>query len=301
LDLEARKFRALVILAALSLVLTLGVSLGKGEEITLQDGKKVTGTIVGFENGMFKVETEFGFALVRKEKVKSIAFTPGDASRSETPKVAVPAVTPKPSPEPPAPAPKPAVPAAPEVKAAPPPPPPPPPPVSRPVDQPLPKDIQARVEGTAYINETFSFTFYKPPGWKVHEDAPRETGRAIVAIGPEDERTILFVDRQVWSGEPNLKSDATEVNLRATYQNYRKISETSTQVDGRPAIRKEFEGELDGALWRGVALRIARDKTVFGVIGLTSSENLQFHETVLNKIINSFRFLPASGPAATNR
>jgi hypothetical protein len=259
----------------------------------------VTGTIVGFENGMFKVETEFGFALVRKDKVKSIAFAPGDASRSETLKVAVPVATPKPSPETPVPAPKPSVPAAVEVKAAPPPPP--PPPVSRPIDQPLPKDIQARVEGTAYINETFSFTFYKPPGWKVHEDAPRDTGRAIVAIGPEDERTILFVDRQVWSGEPNLKSDATEVNLRATYQNYRKISETSTEIGGRPAIRREFEGELDGALWRGVALRIAKDKIVFGVIGLTSSENLQFHETVLNKIINSFRFLPAAGPAAINR
>jgi hypothetical protein len=299
LDRKETTSRVFAGLLVFSLVLAAGVSVVKAEEITLQDGKKVTGTIVGFENGMFKVETEFGFALVRKDKVKSISFPPGDASRSETPKVAVPVATPKPNPEPPAPAPKPSVPAAAEVKAAPPPPP--PPPVSRPIDQPLPQDIRARVEGTAYINETFSFTFYKPPGWKVHEDAARETGRAIVAIGPEDERTILFVDRQVWSGEPNLKSDATEVNLRATYQNYRKISETSTEISGRPAIRREFEGELDGALWRGVALRIAKDKTVFGVIGLTSSENLQFHETVLNKIINSFRFLPPSGPAAINR
>ena len=287
--------RALFILAALNLTLGLAFSPGKAEEITLQDGKKVTGTIVGFENGMFKVETEFGFALVRKDKVKSIAFAPGDASRDDTPKAAVPVATPKPIPETPAPAPKPAAPAVAEVKAAP------PPPVSRPIDQPLPQDIHARVEGTAYINETFAFTFYKPPGWKVHEDAARETGRAIVAIGPEDERTILFVDRQVWSGEPNLKSDATEVNLRATYQNYHKLSETAAEVGGRPAIRKEFEGELDGALWRGVALRIAKDKVVFGVIGLTSSETLEFHETVLNKIINSFQFLPLSGPAATNR
>lgn len=287
--LTAQISRAYSTLAVLALVLATVVSVGNAEEITLQDGKKVTGTIVGFENGMFKVETEFGFALIRRDKVKTIAFAPGAKSRADVPKVEVaPPQQPPNPPAPVAPAEVPKAPAAAETKA---PPPPPPPPVSRPLDQPLPPNINARVEGTAYINETFAFSFYKPPGWKIHEDAPRETGRAIVAIGPEDEHTILFVERQAWSGEPNLKSDATEANLRATYQNYRKISESSVEVNGRPAIRREFEGELDGALWRGVALRIAKDKTVFGVIGLTSAETLQFHEAVLNKIINSFRFV----------
>lgn len=277
---------ALPILGVVALVLTLGVTPGKAEEITLQDGKKLSGNIVGFENGMFKVETDFGFVLIKREKVKTITFPPGQRARAEAPKVEVP--PPNPRVESLAPGEMtevPKAPAAPEAKS------PPSPPVSRPLDQPLPSEIKARVEGTSYINETFAFSFYRPPGWKIHEDAPRETGRAIVAIGPEDEHTILFVDRQVWSGDPNLKSDATESNLRATYQNYRKISESSLDVNGRPAIRKEFEGEIDGALWRGVALRIAKDKVVFGIIGMTSAETLQFHEAVLNKIINSFRFV----------
>lgn len=284
-------------LVAYSLVLAAVVFPGKAEEITLENGKKVTGAIVGFENGMFKVETEFGFALVRKDKVKSISFAPGDVSRADQPKESAPVTTPQPVPE--KPAPKPASTATVEVKPAPPPPP--PPPVSRPIDQPLPDNIQARVEGNAYFNDTFAFTFYKPPGWKVHEDAARETGRAVAAVGSEDEHTILFVDRQVWSGEPNLKSDETEARLRATYQNYRKTSEAAATISGRPAVRREFEGELDGALWRGVAVRVAKDHTVFGVIGLTSAETLEFHAAILNKIINSFEFLPPKGPAAANR
>ena len=166
---------------------------------------------------------------------------------------------------------------------------------------PLPEKIEAHVEGNNYVNETFAFRLYKPPGWTVHEDAARETGHAIAAIGAADEHTILFVDRQVWSGDPNLKSDATEARIRATYQNYRKTAETSTVVAGQPAVRKEFEGELDGALWRGIALRIAKGHTVFGVIGLTSSETLEFHQAILNKIINSFEFLPSAKPAAVNR
>jgi len=271
---------------------------GQAEELTLENGQKVTGAIVGFENGMFKVETEFGFALVRKDKVKSISFGPGDASHPQ----AKPANAPQESQKAPvdrAPAPNPIMsspPPAREAMAAPP-----PPPVSRPVDQPLPESIRAHVEGNTYVNDTYAFTFFKPPGWKVHEEAARETGRAIAAVGAPDERTVLFVDRQVWSGEPNLKSDATEARIRATYQNYRKTAETSTVVAGQPAIRKEFEGELDGALWRGVALRIAKGHVVYGVIGLTSAETLEFHQAILNKIIKSFEFLPSRGPAAQNR
>jgi hypothetical protein len=272
------------IFAAVALVLSFSMTVGRAEEITLQDGKKLSGAIVGYENGMFKVETDFGYVLIKKDKVKSISFPPGAKIRDEAPKSE--AAPPNPLAAPTAPA------AVTEVSKAPPAP---PPPVSRPLDQPLPSKISAKVEGTTYINETFAFTFYKPPGWKVHEDAPRETGRAIVAIGPEDEHTILFVERQVWSGEPDLKSDATEANLRTTYQNYRKLTESAVDVDGRPAIRKEFEGEMEGALWRGVALRVTRDKTVFGVIGLTSAETLQFHEAVLNKILKSFQFIRPSG------
>jgi hypothetical protein len=262
------------------------------EEFTLQDGQRITGTVVGFENGMFKVETEFGFALVRKDKVKSISFASSSGTGATGRKEAAAGASAAP------PAPKPASSPPPTVTTASPALP--PPPVSRPLDQPLPTEIRERLEGTTYINETFRFTFFKPPGWKVHEDTARETGRAIVAISPEDEHTLLFVDRQVWSGEPNLKSDATEANLRRTYQNYRPTSEAATQLDGRPAMRREFEGELDGAVWRGVAVRIAEGSTVFGLIGLTSAETLEFHQAVLNKIINSFRFLsPASAASAS--
>ena len=40
----------------------------RADEIELKDGSKLVGTIVGFENGNFKIETAYGFALVRKEE-----------------------------------------------------------------------------------------------------------------------------------------------------------------------------------------------------------------------------------------
>jgi hypothetical protein len=44
----------------------------RADEIRLKDGTKITGTIVGYENDSFKVETSYGFALVRKDKIAEI-------------------------------------------------------------------------------------------------------------------------------------------------------------------------------------------------------------------------------------
>jgi hypothetical protein len=295
--------------ASLALAACLMVFPATAEEITLHDGQKIVGTIVGFENDMFRVETEFGFALIRKERVRAINFGP-PASRESAPKPGerkTPSSASKPAalPEPvktasenapqttaavasPAASPVPAKVLPEPLKASP------PPPVSRPLDQPLPAPIQERVEGNSYINDTFHFALYKPPGWKIHEEAPRETGRAIVAMGPEDEQTLLIVDRQVWSGPPDLKNDTTETNLRQTYQDYQALSESPAKLDGRPAVRRDFTGLMDGVEWHGVSVRVAEGNTVFGIIGLTSAETYQFQQALLNKIINSFRFLSGS-------
>jgi hypothetical protein len=60
----------------------------RADEIRLKDGTKITGTIVGFEDGAFKVQTSYGFALVRKDQIAEIIPS-----------------APKPAPAPPAPKP----------------------------------------------------------------------------------------------------------------------------------------------------------------------------------------------------
>ena len=52
----------------------------RAEEITLKDGQKIVGTIVGYEKDMFRVETDYGIALVRKDKVASIQVSKPDAA-----------------------------------------------------------------------------------------------------------------------------------------------------------------------------------------------------------------------------
>ena len=130
------------------------------------------------------------------------------------------------------------------------------PPVSHPLDVPMPAHLQEHVDGNTYFNDTFQFSMFKPPDWKIYEGVPKETGSGIMAMGTEDEQTLLIVDRQVWSGTPKLTSDQVEAKLRQTYQEYHRISEESFECDGQTAIRRTFTGILDGAEWHGVAVHV---------------------------------------------
>jgi hypothetical protein len=255
------------------------------DEFTLKDGRKIIGTIVGYEGDMFRVQTDYGFVLIRKDKVVSIRVEPGsNAKPGESSNGSKPAGDSSASPPPPQPA-------APQ------------PPPSRPINAPLPVPIREHVEGNDYVNDSLLFSMYKPPDWRLMEDVHKEKVPAIVAMSSPDEQTLLFVDRQVWSGEPLLTDDRVEANLRSTYENFKKISESQTQVDGLPAIRRSFTGVIDGAEWHGVSVHIAHGNTVFGIIELTASETYEFQEAIFNKIIKSFHFLPppaaGSGRAAS--
>src|SRR5260370_791450 len=71
-------------------MLALG-GIARGDEFRLKDGSKIVGTIVGFENGAFKVETAYGFAFVRKDSIAEIVpadkkASPDSAQQSAPPK-----------------------------------------------------------------------------------------------------------------------------------------------------------------------------------------------------------------------
>src|SRR5260370_20546525 len=44
----------------------------RADDFYLKDGSKIVGTIVGFEDNSFKVQTSYGFALVDKDKIVKI-------------------------------------------------------------------------------------------------------------------------------------------------------------------------------------------------------------------------------------
>src|SRR6266481_5736270 len=53
-------------------VLLLFAVTARADDFYLKDGSKIVGTIVGFEDNSFKVQTSYGFALVDKDKILKI-------------------------------------------------------------------------------------------------------------------------------------------------------------------------------------------------------------------------------------
>src|SRR5260370_29112598 len=84
----------LVLLAVL-----VNAAAARADEIRLKDGTKINGTIVGFENDSFRVETSYGFALIRKDKVADINIAaakkdPEPKAKSDNPATPPPAAPP---------------------------------------------------------------------------------------------------------------------------------------------------------------------------------------------------------------
>ena len=292
----------------------------QADEIRLKDGQKLYGVIVAYEDNMFKVKTDFGFVLVEKNKIASIVpnVTSGHkAAKAEPPAAEKPAAAkaaavsaPEAVPEkktiafsaattpivPPTKATNGAASIAnppalkPTAK----------PPVATLVttDQPVkPKEIQPptnreTLQGNTYINYTHGFQMYKPPSWKLLDDAGKEIPNAIVAMGTANESTLMVVGSEKTKGSLDLTAADVEKRLRETYGNYRRISQRKTVSGGFPAVEIHYRGLADAHDWSGTLLVVSRGEDVFSVLGMTYSDSdlIQIQENVIGRAISSLEF-----------
>ena len=308
--------KAVPLLAVLSLLILAGAA--RADEIRLKDGTKIIGTIVGFENDSFRVETSYGFALIRKDKVADINITaakkePEPSAKSSTPAPAstttqgvVPAVAKEPSPEaialapmraPSSPAASAATaakdgPAAPKVKvaAAVPPLPPAPPPTPPPAPQPL--VIHDEIRGNQYVNLTYGFQMYKPPSWDLIPAARKALPDAVAALGTSDQTTLLVIGREHAKDSLDAHAATTGKALGEVYENYRVISNRRLSVAGFPAVEQRSRGTAEGRDWSVILLTLFKDNEAFTLLGMTyaDSDLIQVQENVIAKAVNSLTF-----------
>jgi hypothetical protein len=321
--------RALCLLALTALTRT-----ALADEIHLKDGKTFYGTIVGYDNKMFKVKTDFGFIYVEKDKIASIipnktegpqpaaanaapnggvnagaGINSGTASAvraSAVEPTAEPAV--ETVPVPPAPrvssAPvRPQLPAsapkthaiAPSIKSA-------PPtegvalsasastvPLAAPASE--TPQIPEEVQGNTYTNHIYGFRMYKAPSWQLIDDAT-ELPNAIVAMGTQNESTLLVVGREKTKQPLDSAANTVEKRLQDIYTDYQKTSQRKMSVGGLPAIEYRYRGKADEHDWSGTLVVVARGSDIFTALGMTfaDSDLIQIQENVIAKSIASLDF-----------
>lgn len=290
----------------------------RGDEFHLKDGSKIVGTIVGFENGAFKVQTSYGFATVRKDSIaeivpdeKKAAAESGQQPGALKPAgfaAATPAANPKIQPMPrPIPkyataASKPAA-ASAATNAT-------PPAIAASSSSLLLPDLSGLlhageavdpravtmhevVRGNLYVNQTYGFQMYKPPTWQVIKGAQNDLPNAIGALGTEDQSTILIIGRDPMKDSLETQAAKRERTMREVYDNYRPIGKKQISIAGLPAIEQRFYGSLDGHDWSVTVTTLARGTEVFTILGMTSADSdlIQIQENVIAKTIASLQFL----------
>ncbi len=256
------------------------------DELHLKDGTKIVGAIVGFENNSFKVETSYGFALVRKDKVASILISEPSkeaaaAEHNKSLSPAKPAPTAKSEPAATQPATKETLPAPTTTAAQP--------------ASPLPVEppMREEVAGSYYINHTYGFQIYKPPSWHVIEGAQKMLANAIVAMGTSDETTLLVVGREPLHGSLEAHVADAEAQLHEIYTNYRALGGAHSTIAGLPAVERRFRGSVDGHDWSGRITSLVRGNKIFTILGMTyaDSDLIQIQENVIAKTIASLEFI----------
>jgi hypothetical protein len=289
----------------------------QADEIRLKDGQKLYGVIVAYEDNMFKVKTDFGYVLVEKDKIASIVpnVTSGHNAAKVDPPAEKPAATNPETAPPPVPEKKtisfngsstPTVPPAkasnsttsianaPALRATAKP----PAAVLVTASQPAkPKEIEPpgnreTLQGNIYINYTHGFQMYKPPSWKLLEDAGKEIPNAIVAMGTANESTLMVVGSEKTKGSLDVTTADVEKRLRETYGNYRRISQRKTVAGGFPAVEIHYRGLADEHDWSGTLLVVSRGDDIFSVLGMTYSDSdlIQIQENVIGRAISSLEF-----------
>jgi hypothetical protein len=301
------KVRAIPTLAMLAILVNAAGA--RSDEIRLKDGTKISGTIVGFENGSFRVETSYGFALIQKDKVADINVSaakkePEPKAKASAPvqppapaPVATPAIAKEPASTPNAPAAMNAIsterPAAPvkieavpaKVVAAPAAPPTTPAP-------PEPPAIRDEVRGTLYVNHTYGFQMYKPPSWDMIPEARKALPDAVAALGTFDQTTMLVIGRERAKDSLDAHATGTAKALGAVYENYRVISSRHLTIAGLPAIEQRSRGMADGRDWSVILLTFLHGEDAFTLLGMTwaDSDLIQVQENVISKTVNSLTF-----------
>jgi hypothetical protein len=296
----------------------------RADEIRLKDGKKLHGVIVAYEDNMFKVKTDFGYVLVEKDKIASIIpDTPADATEEkpaakpagkgagpagksssdealapavETSKQAktatilgnasarpeIPLTTAKSDATPPPIKTVSATPKAPLAANATPPSPP----------KPEPPPIKEEVQGNLYINHEYAFRMYKAPSWEIIGDAGQTLPNAIVAMGTDNESTLMVVGYEKSKTALEPAAQEVEKKLSEVYDNYHLISQRKTTVSGLPAVEYHYRGVADGHDWSGALAVVARNGEIFTILGMTYADTdlIQIQENVIMRAIASLEF-----------
>lgn len=155
-----------------------------------------------------------------------------------------------------------------------------------------PPPVREEVSGNSYVNDTYGFRMYKPPGWDLIAGARAIMPGALAALGTSDERTYLMIGLAPAGETLTDGIDQAEQRLREAMASFRVTDQKRMMVSGVSSIAHRFRGSVDSHEWSGVVVFVPLGAHIYTIFGMTYAESdlVQIQENVINRAITSLQF-----------
>lgn len=152
--------------------------------------------------------------------------------------------------------------------------------------------MREEVSGNTYVNDTYGFRMYKPPGWDLIAGARAIMPGALAALGTSDERTYLMIGLAPAGETLTDGIDQAEQRLREAMASFRVTDQKRMMVSGVSSIAHRFRGSVDSHEWSGVVVFVPLGAHIYTIFGMTYAESdlVQIQENVINRAITSLQF-----------
>jgi hypothetical protein len=105
-----------------------------------------------------------------------------------------------------------------------------------------PRQIEESLNGTNYTNKTGSFTLTVPEHWNINPEVRKAATNSLAALSSNDEMYYVVVVHEAFPGSLDSYKGLVELQSKGHLQQYEKVSESATTVDGRPALLMTYRG-----------------------------------------------------------
>ena len=129
--------------------------------------------------------------------------------------------------------------------------------------------IDESLKGTEYVNRTEKFSLSLPAEWKVNP-ALRISPDVVAALSSNDDMRYLLVVSEPYTASLDSYKGLVEIQAKKNLQNYEKLSETPTKIDGKTALILSYRGVSPQAENLPIQFLVAIIQTPNGFLRITT-------------------------------
>jgi hypothetical protein len=142
------------------------------------------------------------------------------------------------------------------------------------------------------------FSLRLPAGWQESAELKRQSAEVAAVFSSADGAAVVTVMAEEFSGTLESYCGLVEIQMKARFSGYEKLSEGAIEIGGRPAMRLVWKGRPrpeEASVLKVQVVLVRSDHRIWRISGFALERHFDVHARAMEEIANAFR-LPESSP-----